>query len=256
MAALPTINTVQDCTKHVSNLRASAERLLTDTATLRALFSSNHSLELRRLTPSDLQSKIARLATFWPHITAAASVPPSLYPNLFLLPAPHQHSTTPSPTTSAPLCTVPTPTPPSLTPTRPSTSPSIMRTSPSTPACPPLHVRLGLYEELYIQAIKNTVTKYDSKFISESGEYAVDSSLRSLHLPSSTRAVERVFSTVDWLFHVRSGTLRAILLSAYVASHEAPADTDCLHRYLLKYQASLTSLMKKTMVLTYTQPGG
>jgi hypothetical protein len=106
--------------------------------------------------------------------------------------------------------------------------------------CPPLHICLGLYEELYIQAIKNMVMKYDSKFINECGEYVIDNSLCSLHLPSSTWAVKCVFSTVDWLFHMWCASLHAILLSAYVASHEALAEMNCLHQYLLKYQASLT----------------
>jgi hypothetical protein len=106
-------------------------------------------------------------------------------------------------------------------------------TSTST-TCPVLEDCLHTYEQLYIDAIKKTLDKYDCDFCT-GGKYAVEDTLQRVHIPVSTHSVECTFSTTNWLLTVHSPSLHTDLLSAYIASHKAPSHSLCMDHYLLAY---------------------
>jgi hypothetical protein len=101
--------------------------------------------------------------------------------------------------------------------------------------------RLRFYERAYLGAIKTTLEKYDSKFLC-GGEYATNTSLHSLHIHTSTRDVERVFSLVDHLIETKSTRLRAALLLAYTACREAPDNSTWMVEHFNRHEVQLSIL--------------
>ncbi|ELR11451.1 uncharacterized protein ACA1_121590 [Acanthamoeba castellanii str. Neff] len=69
----------------------------------------------------------------------------------------------------------------------------------ATPSCPSFVERCHTYETLYLSSILDTLQKHNAKYL-PGGEYTTTPSLHHVHIQTSTRSVERVFSDVDRQF--------------------------------------------------------
>lgn len=184
---------------HVGALHTQVATLLVDDAGRHTFFGSSHGLQVHRLTHHDLHARLQQIESALPPFASHA-----LAQSLTL---PRTSASTVVSTSTASI---------------PFLHPSAHLPLDASPSCPQLRERCDTYERLYLSAILNTLNKHDSKYL-PGGEYTKPS-LRSVHIQASTRSVERVFSNVDRQFKSRGPHLRAILISALIATNEA-ADT-------------------------------
>jgi hypothetical protein len=245
MQSLPRIKTISTYSTHVTELFGRVTQLLDNPEERRTFFCSDHSLHVHHLGVHDLQVKIQHLGTAFGRIYGEIS--PSSLPTSFLHPfststasitAPPPPNSIAGTSQQPPTATTTTlsSSNPSSTPTAHSTITAASSTYPSSSACrKPLDERLDEYEISYLGSLKRTLEKFDAKFVS-GGEYAKNDTLQFFHIPTSTRSVERVFSTVDWLFKTRGAKLRAVLLAALIARHEAKESELYLNKYLKQHQ--------------------
>lgn len=212
MQGLPAISSIGEYIHHVGALHTWVTTLLADDETRRAFFHSNHRLHTHTLTSSDLHTTLQHVKPALPAFTSQALSALTLSPSSPSTPLP--------PTTSAPAHLVPL-----LCPAR-------ARLPPDMGTSPGLRERLDTYEKLYLTAILDTLTKHDAKYL-PGGEYTKQPHLYSLHIHTSTRSVERVFSDVDRQFKTRGAALGGLLISALIAAREA---TDIIS-YFTRYQS-------------------
>lgn len=235
MKRLPTINMVGEYCTLIQELHETVSTLVADpTKADTFFFAQDHGLNVYRMTSADLQSAIQQLATKHPDQVPAS--PPQL-PSFFLsMSATSLSPLTPVSTaqqisttiTTSSIITNTTTTHTTVTDQCNMRKEQTQKQKPSGP--PPLAQRCAVYVRLYLRAIIKIITKFDSKFL-HGGEYAINPNLHSLHLHTSTRDVERIFAKVDRLFYMKSYSLRAVTLPAFLAMEEAPDDPDHLQEY-------------------------
>lgn len=216
MRGLPTILTIGEYIQHVGRLHTMVSTLLADDATRRTFFDDDHGLVVYRVTCSDPAARL--------HSCSSTS-------SLLVL-----HTLTHSLACCLQLpCTLTTPTSAQAVPLL---RPSAQLPVDATPSCPSFIKRCHTYETLYLSSILNTLQKHNAKYL-PGGEYTTTPSLHHVHIQTSTRSVERVFSDVDRQFKSRGPALRASLLSALITAHEA---TD-ISSYFKTYQERFKVLL-------------
>jgi hypothetical protein len=197
--------------------------LLANDATCHTFFNNNHRLVVYHITRSDL---VARL-----HSCSSTS---SLLAS---------HTLTCSLACCLQLpCTLTTPTSAQAVPLL---RPSAQLPVDAAPSCPSFVECRHTYETLYLSSILDTLQKHNAKYL-PGGEYTTTPSLHHVHIQTSTRSVERVFSDVDRQFKSRGPALWASLLSALIAAHEA---TD-IGSYFKTYQERFKVLHLVTLLRT------